>query len=87
VGGGRPGKYLLGDWWVGEELEESQRFCLEPALLVDEGRGTEVGARRGEKEGLAGGFSCAEVAQECLPPCPTLPPGAGRLHQGESLWS
>ena len=23
-------------------------------LLVDEGRGTEVGARRGEKEGLAG---------------------------------
>jgi len=54
VGGGRPGKYLLGDWWVGEELEESQRFCLEPALLVDEGRGTEVGARRGEKEGLAG---------------------------------
>ena len=61
---------FTGDWWVGEELEESQRFCLEPALqekrhwwrwdrggwhlLVDEGRGTEVGARRGEKEGLAG---------------------------------
>lgn len=23
---------FTGDWWVGEELEESQRFCLEPAL-------------------------------------------------------
>jgi len=86
VGGGKPGKYLLGDWWVGEELEESQRFCLELALLVDEGRGTEEGARREEKEGLAGGFSCA-VAQECLLPCPALPLGAGRLHQGESLSS
>jgi len=35
-------------------LEASQRFCLEPALLVGEGRGAEEGARRGEKEGLAG---------------------------------
>lgn len=59
MGGGKPGKYLLGDWWVGEELEASQRFCLEPALLVGEGRGAEEGARRGEKEGLAGGFSYA----------------------------
>jgi len=81
VGGGKPGKYLLGDWWVGEELEESQRFCLDPALLVEEGRGTEEGARRGEKEGLAGGFSCA-VTQGCLLPCPAL-----RLRQGGSLWS
>ena len=55
---------------MGEELEDSQRFCLDPALeenyhkflpngcshlLVEEGRGTEdEGARRGEKEGLAG---------------------------------
>jgi len=73
VGGGKPGRYLLGDWWVGEELEESQRFCLDPALLVEEGRGTEdEGARRGEKEGLAGGIRGA-VAPECPPPCPSRP--------------
>ncbi len=23
---------ITGDWWVGEEFEESQRFCLELAL-------------------------------------------------------
>lgn len=39
-------------------MEESQRFCLEPALLVEEGRGAEEGARRGGKEGLAGGLCC-----------------------------
>jgi len=86
MGGGKPGRYLLGDWWVGEEFEESQRFCLELALLEEEGRGAEEGARRGEKEGLAGGFSCA-AAQECLLLCPVLALGLGRLHQGESPWS
>ena len=69
--------FTMGGW---VKPNNGNARSLEAPDLTTHPRGTGSGRRYSR-------FSCAEVAQECRPPCPTLPPGAGRLHQGESLWS